>query len=142
MSICFQGKNPHVFLGELEDEQGANIILIRTFKHTFVTFAALHLIACGWYALGCEPSGVPDAKCYPKGWALLGDKRANPNGGDAHGEEEGEHGEEGDGDHHRKRRGAEEHHEDPQEHLEVTGEHMEKIPLGIPSMYLVFFRGE
>ena len=68
---------PFLPSGELEEEQGANIMLIRSFKHTFVTLATLHLIACGWYLMACEPGGLDHIKCYQNKWGILGDRRAN-----------------------------------------------------------------
>ena len=40
-----------------------------------MTLATLHLIACGWYLMACEPGGLHDTKCYPKKWAVTGDRR-------------------------------------------------------------------
>lgn len=108
------------FPGALEEEPGAKISLIRLFKHTFMTFAALHLIACRWYSLGCEPSGIKDAICDPKGWVIAGNLRLGSGGERSYGLID-------DID-------AEEHYIDPEVHFLATGYHVIKLPLGGQSM--------
>ncbi|KAI8478218.1 hypothetical protein Bbelb_440550 [Branchiostoma belcheri] len=63
------------FFDMLEMELGVNTVYVRTLKYTAVSWLCLHVMACGWFALGCTGKhwGI-EPECAHEGWTESTDR--------------------------------------------------------------------